>query len=367
VGHTDTSLLQCACNKAVADTVGAVLRTEAAVLRTEPDPSEITAVAVASLRAGESPRLTGENSKHIARLAESETPFPPILVDRGSMKVIDGMHRLMATVLKGLDTIDVEFFDGTTEDAFLRAVQANVTHGFPLLHADRRAAAARIIMSHPYMSDRAVAESTGLAARTVAGVRERSADEVPQLNARVGRDGKVRPLNAADGRRRAAVLLTERPDASLREVARGAGVSPATVLDVRRRLERGDEPAPAPAGPERGGVGDSAIPDLAGQTKTQAPVMARAVQPVPSLVLEKLRRDPSLRDNEQGRHLLRLLHHDALLAAQGRSVAVPPHCAALVVQLARHYAQMWLDFAQEVEERPQLKNAWAAHRANGRR
>ena len=53
----------------------------------------------------------GEAKAHIARLAEAETPLPPVLVDRRSMRVIDGMHRLMAALSKGRETIDVQFFE----------------------------------------------------------------------------------------------------------------------------------------------------------------------------------------------------------------------------------------------------------------
>ncbi|MCX4231292.1 MULTISPECIES: helix-turn-helix domain-containing protein [Streptomyces] len=158
------------------------------------------------------------------------------------MRVIDGMHRLLAARLRGQQTIEVEFFDGSPEDAFLRAVASNVPHGLPLSLADRRTAAARIIASHPQMSDRAIARAAGLGAKAVAAIRRRSSGGVPQLGARVGRDGKVRPLSSVEGRRRAAELIAERPQASLREVARYAGISPATVSDVRKRLESGQAP-----------------------------------------------------------------------------------------------------------------------------
>ncbi len=197
-----------------------------------------------SLRPADSPRLAGEDKAHIARLAETETPLPPILVDRRTMRVIDGMHRLMAASLQGRESIDVIFFDGSEADVFLRAVQENITHGLPLSQADRRAAAERIIASHPRMSDRAIGHSAGLAAKTVAAIRKSSSEEIPQSNARIGRDGRVRPLDSGAGRRRAAELLAQQPDASLRDVARAAGISPATVLDVRKRLERGQSPVP---------------------------------------------------------------------------------------------------------------------------
>jgi ParB-like chromosome segregation protein Spo0J len=322
-------------------------------------------VQVLSLLPGESPRLEGEDKAHIARLAEAEGPLPPVLVERRSMRVIDGMHRLMAALLKGRETIDVEFFDGTAADAFLRAVEENVTHGLPLSQTDRRAAAARIIALHPHMSDRAVAESAGLAARTVAGIRRRSTDEAPQLNARVGRDGRVRPLDGAAGRRRAAQLLAEHPDASLREIARGAGVSPGTARDVRQRLERGEEPAPARPNAGRS-CDDLASPGRPAGRRARRP--GRTAQPAPASVLEKLLRDPSLRHNEQGRRLLRLLQYNAAGAQEWSGViaAVPPHCTALVVQLARQYSQMWLDFAQELDERAQVTDPWGREQANGR-
>ncbi len=348
----DAGLPQAARNGAARN--GVVTGPADAAMDAQVSWREIVTVPVLALLPSESPRLKGEDKAHIERLAEAEGPLPPVLVERRSMRVIDGMHRLMAALLQGRETIDVEFFDGTAADAFLRAVEANVTHGLPLSQADRRAAAARIITLHPHMSDRAVAESAGLAARTVAGIRRRSTDAVPRLNARVGRDGRVRPLDGVKGRRRAAELLAEHPDASLRELARGAGVSPATARDVRKRLERGEEPAPARRG-AAGGSDDSARPGpAAARPRARRPV--RVAQPAPAFVLEKLLRDPSLRHNEQGRRLLRLLQHNAVGAQEWSGViaAIPPHCADLVMQIARQYSQMWLDFAQELDGRAQV-------------
>jgi hypothetical protein len=72
--------------------------------------------------------------------------------------------------------------------------------------------------------------------------------------------------------------------------------------------------------------------------------------------MEKLLRDPSLRHNEQGRRLFRMLQVHAV-GTQERSgviAAVPPHCAFIVVQIARQYAQMWLRVAQELDERARI-------------
>ncbi|UWS69865.1 ParB/RepB/Spo0J family partition protein [Streptomyces noursei] len=207
--------------------------------------SNVESVSVASLVATGSPRLAGEDAEHAHTLSQSEAQLPPIIVHRSSMRIIDGMHRLRAAILRGRDEIDVQFFDGSEKDAFVLAVESNVQHGLPLTLSDRTAAAGRIVKSHPEWSDRAVAAATGLAAKTVAAIRRRSAtEEVPQLHTRIGRDGKARPVNSAEGRRLASTLLMEKPDASLREVAKAAGISTGTVRDVRQRLQRNENPVP---------------------------------------------------------------------------------------------------------------------------
>ncbi|WP_330285453.1 ParB/RepB/Spo0J family partition protein [Streptomyces sp. NBC_00576] len=305
-------------------------------------------VEIASLVPGDSLRSNGVEQAHVVALAEVDGLLPPILVHRRTMRVIDGMHRLFAALLQGRQTIEVELFDGTQEEAFLRAVRANVVHGLPLSLADRRAAAARIMASHPHMSDRAIARASGLGAKTVASMRHSSAAAVPQLNTRVGRDGRVRPLNALEGRRRAVAVLAEHPDASLREVARLSGVSPATVSDVRRRLAAGESPLPPGPEPdevpgmERGGVPHQ----RAGSDSRSNP---NCVDPVS--VLEKLLRDPSLRHKEGGRQLLHLLRQNAVGVQDlvDLSGAVPPHCRSLIINLARHYRDAWQGFAEVLD------------------
>jgi ParB-like chromosome segregation protein Spo0J len=329
----------------------------------------VVAVPVLSLHPADSPRLNGEDKAHITRLAETETPLPPILVDRRTMRVIDGMHRLMAASLQGRESVDAVFFDGNEADVFLRGVQENIAHGLPLSQADRRAAAERIIASHPHLSDRAIGQSAGLAAKTVAAIRKSSSEEIPQSNTRVGRDGRVRPLDSGASRRRAAELLAQQPDASLRDVARAAGLSPATVLDVRKRLARGESPVPEKpaanaAAKNAAAAGAEAATDADGDDATAETIgfSGPAAPSDPATTVEKLLRDPSLRSNERGRGMLRLLHVNAAGAEQlpGAAATVPPHCVGIVVQLARHYAEMWQDFARELDGRARIIDPSAA-------
>lgn len=96
-------------------------------------------------------------------LAAVEAKLPPIIVHRATMRVIDGMHRLAAAKLRNDETIEVRFFEGTEQEAFVLAVKANISHGRPLSLTDRTSAAERIIVSHPAWSDRAIAVAAGSA------------------------------------------------------------------------------------------------------------------------------------------------------------------------------------------------------------
>lgn len=288
--------------------------------------SEVVTVLVDVLRPADSPRLQGENRGHALALAESGVEFPPILVHRGTMRVIDGMHRLFACRLRGRETIEVRFFDGDERDAFLLAVKANILHGLPLSLSDRKAAAERIVRSHPQYSDRAIAEISGISARTVAIVREWATAGSEQLDTRVGRDGRVRPANPAAGRQVISQLLSSRPQASLRAIAREAGVSPGTVRKVREQLAQGaDQPHPvvkkavdAPRPAEEGGVE----------------------------TLRQLRRDPSLRLSQDGRLLLHLLAVLSVDARRWEQLArnVPGHHRDTVAAAASRSAEVWRNF-----------------------
>jgi hypothetical protein len=307
-------------------------------------------VPICALVADGSPRLAGQDVEHIKALAQVESKLPPILVHRHTMRVIDGLHRLRAAEICGRTEIEVRFFEGDDNAAFVLAVQSNIAHGLPLTLADRTSAAARIVISHPHWSDRAVANVVGLSATTVAAIRERSAPESLELDARIGRDGRSRPANSAAARRRTRDLIAANPAASLREIAREAGVSPATVQDVRKRLERGDDPVPPQQRrSEKAGRGLQAAKSAeVGPDRHQASQAAE-------IVLEKLRRDPSLRLSEAGRDVLIWLGASSLGISDWSNIIdqIPPHCFNLVAQLACSCAQEWGSFANELKLRSQ--------------
>ena len=281
----------------------------------------VCTVPVGDLRVEGSPRSAGESVEHIRMLADVAAELPPIIVHRSTMRVVDGVHRLRAALLRGRQEIEARFFDGDDNDAFVLAVHANVAHGMPLALADRKAAAARIVASHPHWSDRMIATAAGLSAATVARIRLDRAEPGPP--SRIGHDGRVRPVNSPERRRLARTLLLTDPTLSLREVARRVGISPETARSVRGRL-RGGEPDPqAPAEPR---------PDLAA-------------------VVRNLRADPALRFSESGRELLRLLDAHPVTPERWAVIAnnVPPHCRDAIARVALECAHAWHAFAQQLE------------------
>lgn len=309
--------------------------------------SGVAKVLISSLLPADSPRLNGEDGQHIRRLAEIDGPLPPILVHRSSMRVIDGMHRLAAAKLKGYREIEVIFFDGDHDETFYLAVQVNTQHGLPLSLADRKAAATRMIASSPEMSDRAIANWAGLAAKTVARIRS-SAKEIPPSDRRMGRDGRRRPLDARDGRRRAAEFVVANPQASLRRIAQVAQVSVGTARNVRDRVLRGEDPVAQKGSNETTQRTDPGSVDWV-PVKEETNSTALITQSLLSL-----RKDPSLRFSEAGRELLRWLHKnaDGILNRAIDLDVIPAHQRDTVSNMAHQCAQEWIRFAREVRQLP---------------
>ena len=301
----------------------------------------VVRVPIGSLRLAGPLRVEGEDPAHVRLLAEAVAALPPVLVHRPTMSVVDGRHRMRAAQLRGEDSVLVRFLDCDEDRAFLLSVQANIEHGLPLSLADRKAAAARIVTWHAEWSDRRVAAVVGLSPDAVAGIRRAVCAGAERVTARIGRDGRVRPIDSSQGRLRASRVLEDRPHASLREIAREAGIAVGTARDVRNRVRRGLDPVP-----ERRRKEPEAAPQKQALQSAQSEVNDVIA------ALQALKKDPTLRFSESGRRLLRWLDGHAV-KPEDREWAVPsvpPHCAVLIADIARHYAEMWQGFAEVLEQ-----------------
>ncbi|GGK76133.1 ParB/RepB/Spo0J family partition protein [Streptomyces flaveus] len=296
-------------------------------------------VPIDTLQDADSIRLSGMNHEHVNLLAENLDDLPPILVHDSSMRVIDGMHRLQAARLKNRTTVQVIYFKGTAREAFLLAVESNIKHGLPLSLEDRKESAKTILRDFPEWSDRAIAAKVGLSNKTVGSVRRNLAEPDAQPSIRVGLDGRARPMSSTEGRLKASAFIGERPDASLREIARTAGISVETARDVRKRLKQGqgpllDQPHPEPQ-PRHG---SAQLPCL---NPWQTDLAA---------TFDSLRRDPALKYSTAGRKLLRWLEARMIRKNDvDLMLRTPAHQVVKVAEVARVIAARWDEIAVQLE------------------
>jgi ParB-like chromosome segregation protein Spo0J len=334
------------------------------------DRLPVSEIPTSALSGGFLLRVTGTDPTHVQMLSEvaSFSEIPPILVQRRSLRIIDGTHRLEAAKARGESTIRARLVNCSDNSAFILAAKANTLHGLPLSRADRIASAKRILGWHPDWSDRALGIATGLSAKTVAGIRGESAHNVQQFTKRLGRDGKRRPVAALEGRKRAAEYITARPEASLREVARETDVSLGTVQDVRARMRQGLDPLTADRGsralaaaPEPAGdptpvpqAGTPTTTQLSGRT-VRTGRLSRSTAPAPSWpeLFPKLAGDPSLRYTEGGRAFIRWMTAHLSNPNQWREFAdsIPAHWVPEISTMAEHASEEWSGFARHLRSR----------------
>lgn len=206
---------------------------------------EAGTVSIDAVHVGQSLRAAGIDPLHVAALAEVAELWPPIVLNRADSSLIDGHHRIAAARQLGLRELRVTWFDGSPDDAYLEFVRCNVGHGLPLTLAERRHAARQMLHCYAERSDRAIASVCGVSPTTIARLRKDlgpaawPGDGTRDSKGRVGRDGRVRPINGMALRARIARELASRPEASLRAIAGTVGASPETVRSVRNELRNG--------------------------------------------------------------------------------------------------------------------------------
>jgi ParB-like chromosome segregation protein Spo0J len=338
--HAATALLEPSPSSAMPPTAGEFV--------SPGSRGRLASLPIGRLDLSGSPRLGGIEERHVSALAQlAPSALPPVLVHRPSLRVIDGVHRVHAAILRGEATITAELVECDEGEVFVLAVQANSRHGLPLSLEDRRAAGRSILERHPHWSDRMIAKIVGLSPNTVGAIRRRQGDTANAADAgghRLGLDGRVHRLGPADTRRAVREALAGNPAVSVRELARAVGISVGWAHALRRELLDGTFPEAAPA---------EGTPPVETHADADSPVGSR---PVPGSLVRMLAADPSLRLNEQGRGLLRLLVVQAIDPAQWSNLVdvVPAHRADAVIELAEGFAKTWSRFADELKRRSEF-------------
>ncbi len=312
---------------------------------------DVVVVALEDLQVGPVPRDGGLNQAHVAVLAELDGQWPPILVARADHRVIDGHHRVAAAKVLGLREMRVRLFDGRPEDAFLEFVRCNVAHGLPLTLRERKSAAGRILAANPQWSDRRIARLCALSPATVGRIRPQEGEhgsggarlQSAKADARIGLDGRTWSPPRDGVRAQIVALLNERPQSSLRTVARAVSVSPETVRSVRNSLKS-----------EETGTG---CPPADGPTVRESP------QPMVRRMLDVIDRprsepvpwqsDSAIASHEHGPTFLAWFDRTAIEMGDCRRHLdeVPLSRIYVVADEARKRAACWSSFASSLEGR----------------
>ena len=357
-------------------------------------------ILVNALSAGVPLRRSGTDAAHIQLLVDAagSAELPPVLVQIDGYRIIDGLHRLEAAKLRGDSSIKARFVDCSNSEALVIAMKANVSHGLPLSKTDRVSGAQRVLSSHPDWSDRAVARITGLSAKTIASLREKSSEGTPLDGKRIGRDGRRRPVGPGEGRLRAAEYIAEHPNAPLRQVARETDVSLGTVHDVSARLRSGESPErsgrptpdaaaqplrsvhpvqlsgepsrPAsavpggavPGGADSGGAdsgGAAQVPLRVAPSINSAPQRRNSTDEIPAwtTVAAKMAADPTIRYTAGGREFLRWMQLHAAEPDDGwRELidVVPAHWLGVIAPIAERIGKEWSLLAEGLKTRQDM-------------
>jgi ParB-like chromosome segregation protein Spo0J len=308
------------------------------------ESSEVVELAIGDLRIGPSMRERGIDAAHVATLAEVADSWPPIVVNRADAAVVDGQHRVAAAKQLGIRTLRAVWFNGSPDDSYVEFVRCNVGHGLPLTLAERRLAARRIVCSRPELSDRRIAVVCALSPRTVARLREEAGAEARRINGngsapakgRIGRDGRVRPIDPVAVRARIAKELTRRPDASLRTIANAVGASPETVRSVRNEM--------------RAAVAAN-LPDAHAKPEVGAKVLGLLERKAPGS--SPVRGDPAFTDRDGGQQFVGWF--DTTCVEPGDLYqyveSVPLSRVYEIADEARRRAEFWTRFAVALEGR----------------
>jgi hypothetical protein len=317
-------------------------------------------VPVDSLVPGFHLRMAGTDADHVRLLADAagSVRLPAILVQKSGMRIIDGMHRVEVAKLRGEFAIRARIVDCSDEKALVLAVKSNTLHGLPLTRADRISSAKRILGTHPDWSDRKVAGIAGLSGKSIASLRNISVGGAQFDGKRLGRDGKRRPVVAAEGRLRAAEYVRAHPEASVRQIARETDVSLGTAHDVREKIRRGVDLRVAEPSPRGAQAGPASSPTSSPGSPPVADIRARAAAGTVrrlawSAVADKLTGDPALRYTDGGRAFLRWMTQHAMRPDEWREFvdAIPERWLEEVHQTAVAMSEEWGQFANQLRWR----------------
>lgn len=189
-------------------------------------------IRLATNRIVDGPPIRGDRSAAgLGAVARALDHLPPIAVQAGTWRLVDGAQRLAAARSLGRDEVKVEMVVVGDDELLAERARRNNGAG-ALTRSERRTVAIELLEQHPEWSDRRIGSCVGVAGTTIGRLRDRAGAPSQHLHtddARIGSDGRRYRSDTAPAKAHAARLHSSDPQRSLNSIAREVGLSPATV------------------------------------------------------------------------------------------------------------------------------------------
>lgn len=144
-------------------------------------------------------QINSETVRDYAEAMGRGDQFPPLTVfyDGEQHWLADGFHRYEAAADSGIAELDTRVMQGSQRDAILHSVAANVMHGLPRSHKDKRRAVDKLLQDEEWRawSDREIAERIKTSHTFVAKMRAATGNVSSTRTYK--RDGETRTMDTA--------------------------------------------------------------------------------------------------------------------------------------------------------------------------
>lgn len=163
-----------------------------------------------------------QTADRYAEALEAGEMLPPITLERGTNRLLDGMHRYQAHLKLGRESIEVDY-DEVPEGVPVKlwAASKSKDHGDRLSGADAKEVARETIHANPEFSQKTVSRLLGVTSKTVS----KWVADITQRRKAV---------------RKVKSLILSRSDWSQQDIADFLGVSQRTVSDDLAEIEQGN-------------------------------------------------------------------------------------------------------------------------------
>lgn len=177
------------------------------------------------------PRNTPDNAKieeYRERMEDGEQ-FPPIIINRRTMHLIDGYHRYRATRALGKSEILADFIDIPEEHEWIEAIRYNARHGIPLRRSEIKEMFEKyFIIVQGKVDTEELAKSFGVSRSTIyAWIKE--------FEEKHGIEREKQTHKLTDEEREEIIKMHESGKYSKKEIAEKFNISPDSIKKIVRR------------------------------------------------------------------------------------------------------------------------------------